>query len=464
MIITSTIPNDKTIINIVARYLRNKPSGVQKSKTLIKMIPVGEIPQDLSLKMIHLFLKMGQDRQAKNILKNIDMRQNSENFKNINQTIYFFNMLIHTGLCVEAVQSLENEVIAEIFCENDIIDLRCNIGRSLIFKGQPQLARKVLSKVNEAILLKKDTFSLLGDLYFFLSMFDKANHMFDIATGKKSSLDNISTYMAFLYLAAGKINKATTYVDKHMQHNIKNPVNLLYKAKLFNYLGNHVNALDYINILLSKTENAVYRCIGFIEKGDTLRLQSKYKEANNYYQKAQKTDIEGAFWLWIAYFEHAMTLVYIDNFKEALKIAWKGCECKSYKYSSKYNPCIILYHFLLFWLNRSDKFFITVEKWAGNILLWPFHAKPHKIWMLLLTVIVLKEQVDNQSANKIIHEIINNLIMIDKKRHDFYVNLLSPNNFSFEKNFLNALSNTVWRNDFNWRVIRKLACARISIN
>lgn len=417
---------------------------------------------DIKLRAANTLLARGQTDQAKGLIAEIDTAKFMKHVNSAGQVRLLFNVIAYFQRPAEIFRLLEDVKIIRLFGGEALIDLKLNIVNTLIMQGQRQAAKEILTGINPESLSNQDHAGLLGLAYIQLSMFDQASHVFGVAERKENSHPDLFTHMARLFLCLGEIDKAKDYIDKHAQSNKRSPSNLLWKAKLLNYTGQHVDALYWVDILLSNFSSfPVRRCFGFVEKGNTLRSLARFEEALFCYQKAQEIHIGATFWLWIAHFEHAMTLIYLDKTEEALTAALKGCTYKSQMYSEKYNPCVILYHFLLHRQKRSKDFLIPTMKWADNARLWPHPYTPHKVWMLLLTAVVLEEQGHTQTAKSLIGEIINSLVSKDKSQQEHLTAMLATVSFWRDYKFLNSLSSAVWPNEFNWRVIRHLVDCKL---
>ena len=356
---------------------------------------------DIRLRVANALLAQGQIDQAKELIAEINSAEYFQQAASAGQVNLLFNVLVYAQRSNEIVRLLEDVKVIRLIGGEALIDLKLDIGRKLIMQGQRYTAKKILISINPDKLTNKDHFDALGLLYIHLSMFDKASSVFNVAEKKKCIHPDLFTHMAILFFCLGKMDKASKYIDEQIQSSRRTPTNLLWKAKLLNYSGQHVKALYWIDVLLSKySSNPVWRCFGLVEKGNFLRSLGKYEEANICYQKAQSTNHGVTFWLWIAHFENAMTLIYLNKAEAALASALKGCSYKSPIYNEKYNPCAILYHYLLYRQNRSKEFFILPEKWADNAMLWPFSSmQSYKKWMLLLTALVLNERRKPNAAN-----------------------------------------------------------------
>ena len=445
------------LLNVLHRAGRgDEITKLLETKEAIEMLSVDRQNWDNLLGISNILLIYGQVGHAKRIIHNIDTTKYFQDSINKWQLILLFEVLLRTGRGDEITKLLENKKIIEMLEEETLVDLKLDIGLKLIMQGQQTTAKNILAGIDEEKLSNKKHIGDLGLLYKHLSMFYKANRVFYVAERKGYIDQRISTHMAIVFMRLGETDKASIYIDKHAQSDSRIPVNLLWKAKLLNYSGQHVNALYWIDMLLLYYPNKpVPRCFGFVEKGNTLRSLGRYEEANNYYQKAQLIEHSLTFWLWIAYFEHAMTLIYLGEIEDALTTAWNGCKCKSYINSEKFNPCVILYHFLLHRQNRSKEFFISSEKWADNIRFCPFPFLPHKTWMLLLTAIVLKEQGRAEKAKNIIYGIITNSEIKNNYQQEY---LLTKINSWYNSEYPNYLSSVLFPNDFNWKVIRHIIC------
>jgi tetratricopeptide (TPR) repeat protein len=356
---------------------------------------------DIRLRAANTLLAQGQTDQAKGLIAVLDPGKFIKHANNAAQVKLLFNVIAYFQRYSESLRLLEDVKIFRLFGREALVNLKLNIGRKLIMQGRRRSAKKILVSINEDKLSNKDHFDALGMSYIHLSMFDKASLVFNVAERKGYIHPDLFTHMSILFFCLGKMEKASKYIDKQIQSSGRTPTNLLWKAKLLNYSDQYVKALYWIDILLSKFSfNPAWRCFGFVEKGNTLRLLAKYEEANICYKKAQETNHAATFWLWIACFEHAMTLSYLDKTDAALASALKGCSYKSPVYNEKYNPCAILYHYLLYRQNRSKEFFILSENWADNARLWPFMTMPsYKKWMLLLTELVRNERKKPNAAN-----------------------------------------------------------------
>ena len=415
---------------------------------------------DIRLRVANALLAQGQIDQAKELIADLDPVKFIKHASNAAQIKLLFNLVAYFQRSAEILRLLEDVKIIRLFGGETLIDLKLNIVNKLIMQGQRQAAKKILTSINPESLSNNDHAGLLGLAYIQLSMFDQALHVFGVAERKGHIHPDLSVYMSILFLCLGEVDKAKEYIDKYTQSNKRTPSNLLWKATLLNYSGQHAKALHQIDVLLSNfSSNYVHQCFGFVEKGNTLRLLANYEEANVCYQKAQETRHGATFWLWIACFEHAMTLVYLDKTEEALTAARNGCTYKSHMYSEKYNPCVILYHFLLYRQNRSKEFFISPVKLAENAKLWPFSHMPHKIWMLLLTAIVLEEQCHTQTAKGVIGEIINYSTINELGQRGKQKELLYACNNWRDKRFLEILFNSIGIlsiHSFEYRMLLKM--------
>lgn len=399
---------------------------------------------DIKLRAANTLLARGQTDQAKGLIAEIDTAKFMKHVNSAGQVKLLFNLIAYFQRSAEILRLLEDVKIIRLFGGETLIDLKLNIVNKLIMQGQRQAAKEVLTGISHEKLSNDDHAGLLGLAYIQLSMFDQALHVFGVAERKGHIHPDLSVYMAVLFLCLGEIDKAKEYIDKYTQSNKRSPSNLLWKAKLLNYTGQHDDALYWVDILLSNFSYVpVHRCFGFVEKGNTLRSLARFEEALLCYQKAQEMHIGPIFWLWIAHFEHAMTLVYLDKTEEALTAAWNGCTYKSQIYSEKYNPCVILYHFLLHRQKRSKDFFIQPIKWAENARLWPHPYTPHKVWMLLLTAAVLDERGISNAANCIIDEVIDYSTINELSQRGKQKELLYAGNNWRDKHFLEILFNSI---------------------
>ena len=146
-----------------------------------------------------------------------------------------------------------------------------------------------------------------------------------------------------------------------------------------------------------------------------------------------------------------MTLIYLDQNKKALQIAWEGCNIRSIRYKNAYNPCVILHQFLseerLGVLGLGTFLYESVE----NAARWPFPFLPHKYWMLLITAILAERLDYDNVVRKAFRFIYNDKRFCDPPKTTYLTDseLITHSNYRQHFEFL---STVIFPNEFFWKV------------
>ena len=454
MLVLSTKVNDVVLLNITECLINEHPPKINEAANLIEIISSDKKSWNIRLRISNMLLNHGLVDHAKKIIHHIDTKVYVQGSINAGQVKLLLKVLTCIGQSGEVIKLLGTKKTIEILGEKALLNLKLDIAGNLIMQGQPQAAIEILKKINLDELINNDQVSMLGLSYMRLGMFDKVRKVFKRSEKFKQISSKLLLYKALMHICLNNIDQAEDCIDQQVLLNNINSSNQLWKAKLLNNKGEHIKALHYVDNILSKTAfDAAERCAWLIEKGNTLRLLLMDIASCVCYEKAQRTFHNTTYRIWIAYFEHAMTLIYQEKYDGAITVARNGCDCKSHMFSEKYNPCVILYNFLQYRKKRSFEFTVPPEQLTANAKLWAFPFLPHKMWMLLLIAILLKEQGESEKAKNLIYEIVMDAEIKNNLQQDY---LLTHINTWCSNGFFNCLSSCVFVNDFNWRVIKQI--------
>ena len=364
------------------------------------------------------------------------------------------NVHVFAGMPDRALEILDR---SETGCQYDperLIDQKIVLTWFMTIKCYPTHAVTIIKTLNPTLLTIPTQVEKLMSLNINLSRFSHVAEMIKIIQGNEARFSKFYIHLAKYYVSFGNIGKAEIAIINYEKSGETTIEGLLWKAKLLNLNGRHSEAIRVVKKLLNviSSSDPIAKCFGAIEKGNTHRALGQYYESLLCYQKATKTRIgPPVFWHWIAFFEQAMTFIYLDQDKKALQIAWEGCNIRSIRYNNAYNPCIILHQFL----SEDRKQGLGLETFLSesveNAARWPFPFLPHKYWMLLLTAIL----ADRLDYDNVVRKAFR-FIYIDKSfcypSKTMYLTDLELNTHSNYRQHFEFLSTVIFPNEFFWKV------------
>lgn len=458
MLFLSSKIGNTGVIGIASMLLQSTPPAIQPSYELISLISPGANSFEVRLRLVLALLEHDQVLQAERIFENFNATEFIRNVQKVSGIKSLFNLLPYVQQDEKTVETLDFVASKNIFDEYGLIELKLRTANLFILIGKSDVAELILESISPAEITNQNHLSDLILYYIYLSKFESAMNIFDFAEQKGMiHHPNFSVFMAINQFCLNDIEKAKTTIDKDIAFNSSAVLNMFWKAKLLNYTGQHDQAAFWIETLLNGSSDIplVHKCFYLVEKGNTLRSLGRIDESIKCYQKAVENDIGALHWLWIAYFEYAMTLVYLRELNGALSIAIKGRNCKSYKYNSKYNPCSILSDFLSLRLNQLPE--TSVNGWADCACLWPYPFFPYKIWMLVLTGIALEEKRFYDEARNVYNKIHKTYVCASEAKGNGLFLMREKDIIFRNRNRMDILQSKFWPKDFNWKIFRQLS-------
>lgn len=453
MLIISTSLDHISVVNILNRLIQDNSKYMLDILDLIlrSSFPDHYGDTNFRVKLMATKSMVSHDliESAQILLKKLRVEEISLYAKSCDEIRFFLQSFIFMELPELCIAFLNSHKLKNRYDADELIDLKLLLARFMVTKGYIDHAKTMVGEVDPEQIVKPKHFESLIVLNINLDRFKEVLHVSRIVEINKKIYPNYYTHLAIYHLCFGNIRKAAAIIHKQKQ---ATTANLHWKTKLLNLQNNHDEAIQIISTFKYefKRLNPVEKCFGCIEEGNTLRALSRYDEALSNYQQAQQFDIEPIFWLWLAHFEHALTLSYLNENSDALRSASKGCLIRSIRYNSAYNPCEVLRKILLIRQNASLCTEDSLTKFVDNALLWPFPYFPHKYWMLLLAAYGAIRQGDRELLEKI--------LLILSERHKVYrssknicVTESQPDFQSEFKNYFDCLKNLLFPNDFFWK-------------
>ena len=458
MLIFSTSLNHTSLVNVLNQLIQDNSEDIMDMVDLVLRRSSPDLDNvgvfRSKLMAAEFMLNRGQVKPAQALLN--DMRS-EELLKWIPSEQKFgqvLNLHVFAGMPDRALEILD---CTETKCQYDperLIDQKIVLAWFMVIKCYTAHAETIITKLNSTLLTKPIQVEKLMSLNINLSRFSHVAGMIKKIQGHEAIFSNFYIQLAKYYVSIGNIGKAETAIINHEKSGETTIESLLWKAKLLNLKGIHSEALKVVDKLLNvfSSSDPIAKCFGDIEKGNTHRALGKYDESLLCYQKATKTDIgPPVFWYWIAYFEQAMTFIYLDQNKKALQIAWEGCNITSIRYNNAYNPCMILHQFLSEEGLRMLGLEIFLSESVENAARWPFPFLPHKYWMLLITAI-LADRLDYDNVVRKAFRFIYNDKSFCYPSRTMYLTDLELNTHSNYRQHFEYLSTVIFPNDFFWKV------------
>ena len=457
MLVLSSKISNAGILNIVSMLLQSKPPETKSAYELISLIPSGANSLELRFRLTRALLENDQALLAERTIENLDVTEYIRNVQNVDDVKSLFNLLPYVQQPEITLESLDLVASNNIFDQYSLIELKLRVANFFILIGKNDAAEILLNSISYANITNQEHLNFLGLYYIHLSKFKTAMDVFNFAERKEIiHHPHFFVYKGVNQFCLNDIEKAKATIDTKIEPRRRTVLNMFWQAKLCNYTGQHDEAYFWIETLLNDSSDIsfVQKCFCRVEKGNTLRSLGKIDESIQCYREAVENDIGALHWLWIAYFEYAMTLVYIGRLKDGLSIAVKGCRIKSFRYNSKYNPCSILSVLLSLRLRQVPE--ISVSEWADYAYLWPFPYMPYKIWMLILSGIALEEKRFHNEAKNVYNKILKmNACLSEDQISD--ISQIKKNDIGFhDRNLMDILRYRLWPNDFNWDVFKRL--------
>ena len=456
MLFLSSTIRDTSILSIASMLLQSTPPNTRLAYELASLIHPDVNAWDIRLRLSLALLVQGQIQQAERITDNFDFVEYIQRTQNISIIKSLFNLIPYVQDSRMTIELLDYVESNKVFDRDSLIELKIRTANIFIMIGKGDAGEMILKSISPETIANQDHLGLLGFYYIYLSKFESAAKVFDVAKQKELTHQNLSVFMAINQFCLNDFGKAKITIDNYAINNHRTPLNFLWKAKLLNYEGQFDEALQWIEKALctSVIKTPVQRCFCLIEKGNILKSLWEIDRAIKCYKEAIVEDHGSLFWLWIAYFEYSMTLVYLGRIDDALAAALKACSYKSYKYNSKFNPCSILSGFLSF---RIKQFQVaSAREWADKACLWPFPYMSYKFWMLILTGTALEKNRFYDDAKSIYYRIMATNKKVNETQLDRF-SCKKENDILFhDHNLMDAIRSKCWPNDFNWNVIRLL--------
>jgi len=458
MLIVSTSLNHISVVNILNRLIQDNSEYMLDMLDLIlrRSFPYQYSATNFRVKLMATksMVSRGLIESAQILLKELRVEEIMRYAKSCDEIRYFLQSFIFMELPELCLEFLKSHRMENKYNADELIDLKLLLARFMVTKGYIEHAKIIVGEIDPRLVVKQKHFESLIVLNINIGHYKEVLHISRIIKRKNHIYPNYYTHLAICHLCFGSTRKASAIIHKQKQ---ATNVSLHWKARLMNLQNKHYEAIRIIGVLENDFNRLkpVEKCFGYIEKGNTLRALSQYDEALSNYQKAQQSDIGTVFWLWLAHFEHAVTLTYLNENNDALRSASKGLKIRSVRYNSAYNPCGVLRKILLIQQNASLGTEDSLAKFADNALLWPFPYFPHKFWMLLLVAYGAIRQSDKGLLNKV--------LAILYKGHKNYRPLETINitktqsniQFEFKKNF-EHIKSVLFPNDFFWKLYEGL--------
>lgn len=455
MIFLASTINDDTVLNIISKLLQSETlADIECAYELLNLIPLQD--QRWTEQIFSLSIKLlenGKRCQAKEIARRINYLEFIQNTQSQTSVKKIFNFLPYIQDSVITMELLDYVESNNCLDQDSLIELKLQTVRILIMIGERGSAKKIIQSISVDTIIHYNYAALSGLYYIYLSMFEEARYLLKIAGKMDKKHAHLSIYTAINYFCQGDIKKAIEAIEQNLTNGQLTPFHIFYKSKFLNCNGLHEQAYNLVKeaLDLSLTIVPEHRCIYLVEIGNTLRLQGKDKISIQFYKEATELKFTAVFWLWIAYFEYAMTLISLGKTEDALRIVSNGSILKSQNYNTCFNPCKILRELLLGQSGKKTR--KALRQLQEGALLWPFPHLPYKFWMLVHIGIVFEKNGLWEDATHVYYDIIKESTQ-ENRIHKKFLQLAKDQTIKFHnQRVLLNLKRMFWPNDPNWKTI-----------
>lgn len=456
MFYLSSIIGNNSISCAVSVLIQSLPPRIDAACELLQWISPDAIDWETRLRWALILIKHGCLDQAEKITDGFTAADYFKCPHDVNNVKSIFAVLPYVQPSSKTLELLS-------FVEsNDMLDLESLVGvklratNSFIYSGKSAAAKIIIKSISCETVTNPHHLTMLGLYHNHLSMFDSAEKVFHLAEQRVLKQPNLSVHMAQNKLCLNEFETAKQTIKENAGSSQRTHLNLAWQAKLYHFEGRVNEALVWINKALRMLDDgSPQKCFCLIEKGNELRSIGKMDLSINCYTEAIEKEHDMVIWLWVACFEYAMTLLYLGEVDEAVSIALRGCRYNSYKFNSKFNPCLVLSDFLAIHLGKPPT--ISVHEWPKNAMLWPFPYLPYKLWMLIFSCAAFEKNRLFDDAKKIYDSIMKTGKNNQRMQESYCSNIFpSPSNIFHECKVMDVVQSKLWPNDFNWNILRRL--------
>ncbi len=467
MLLLPTLPKRLSLINILQHLLTINNDFIHCGKLidLILLNPnndnISETTIPIEFKLVQLLIRHKIIDKSHEILKKIPFHTLVNYAQTPPKADQVLNAFLYSNLPKQCIKFIIDKKSNKIYNNENLVQKKIDLAKAMLFKGYRQEAIFLIDTLKSNQLNQPFQLASLLAINVNLLRFEKIDIIVSKAK-KKIIHPSLYIHLSMYHVCSGNYEKAKAVIEQHEETYDKNYANIMYKTMILNLQSHHVEALEHIKTLISRkwaeTCDLKYRV--YMEKADALRCLGKLEDALHYYKKAQKLETSYEVNLWIAHFEEAATLIYLNRNEDALNTLQIGCDINSIRFNADFNPCIVLCQFLTDFKQGFNTNINTIQfqKMITNTMLWPFPFIPMREWtLLIISLLAIKHKNYAVASRSIMHVYDNRCFHLKYKELHKHYNAVSENKNILEYRIhFHFIKSLLFPNNFFWNVFYKL--------
>jgi len=385
---------------------------------------------DIKLRAANTLWSQGQVEQASTLIANFDGANYLNQATNSDQADFLLNTMVSIGQTSEVIQLLERKSIPDCW-EKTLIGAKISCANHFNLQGRKKEAETLLRDINPDALSIPQQASLLGMTYNRLGLFDLADKVFTIFENKGFCCPNFYVHKAITHLCLMQYEEAHECISRDISTYGQSIHNLFWEMRVLNVMRQYEATLPIAEEAMAHyASSPTHRCWVLIEQGIATRSVARLEDALTFFHEATLDRNTEPPWLWIAYFEYAMTLILLGKNGKARAMAINGHRIAYPKARMPYNPCTILSIFLGWKQRLKVEQDPPLAEWISYAKRWPWPFLPYHLWIFLFTAMILKADNNLGFVEKHLYVTMTNDIFrvfsallskheikVDKKKH-----------------------------------------------
>ena len=446
MLLLSTRLDNMSLMNLSEHLLQETPFNVPVVLELTEMFRAEKSSWDDCLRVASMLLNNGQIGQAKKLIAELDSAKYFGGATSAEQINLLLRVLVLTDRGDEALSLIESIKMTKRFSAFDDMDIKLRAANTLQSQGQAEQACTLIDNLESADYLKQATnadqadllintkiscanqfillgrkkegeallsdinadalsipqqASLLGMTYNRLGLFDFADKVFTIFENKGFCCPNFYLHKAITHLCSMQYKEAHKCISRDINTYGQSILRLFWEMRVLNIMKQYEASLSIAQEALAHyASSPTHRCFVLIEQGIAMRSVGRLEEALPYFCEATLDRNSRPPWLWIAYFEYAMTLILLGKNGKARAMATNGHHIAYPRACMPYNPCTILSIFLGRKQGLKVEQHPPLEEWISYAKRWPWPFLPYHLWIFLFTAIILRDDNNQDFIEK----------------------------------------------------------------
>ena len=416
---------------------------------------------DIRLNLAVFLLNNNRKGRARNVLQSMDGKHYLAHVSDIQQFLKFFLVMCDSKSIKNFSGLLLGDFLEQHFKYTAIIDIKVRIVSRCIMQGERETARQILVTIPIDSIRSPDVIEQLGTAYILLEMFDTARMVFEVGERRKIISKLFYMRQALLHICLWEHDKLRASIENDRRENGSSDLNTYVLAFLLARQGRYEEADRCIDALVDNPNAGMdLQLAGLTLKGNILRSMGACDKALSYYAQATSGRQYPSIWWWVALFEYAMTLFYVDQIDQAMSKAEEGKNYSIPFADASFNPCLFLNHYLVGrFASGSDRSFdATID--CRPVASWPQPHTPYKMWMYLLSGFSMDEAGETELADAAITAIVADPVHTEPSQRKGLQERFSNACLWRNTEFLDALSLAIWPrqapNFFESRIFHRL--------